>query len=224
MGSGTFRLADVLPAEFVRETGPRLVRKLSRSTGLSALTAWRIHEDTTVDPEVEQPAESEPALTATGAPVPYTAHLMTIGRDPVERCDISDAEDRLTALRAEPVANRWTVDLRFRAFDADPRGLWDIPAVQRYLRSLRLACPFWPWYLRPTEDEPGIGVGFLLCVLAGCDDPRRLTLTDVDAALTHIFMGVNGEARHAGLSEEELRAMTPVIKEAMMSVLKARLE
>lgn len=145
-----------------------------------------------------------------------------ISRQEVEDCLVDGLFRVIAELHEDPLTNRSCLELEFSGYDADRRGLWDIPEVRAFLREFHTVCPIWPWYFY-LNPEPARVVAFALMFFAYLDNPRRITQEDGVAWMTEVFLGLNMEADYAGADEQLIAEMSSTIGEALKSFTRLRL-
>jgi hypothetical protein len=147
---------------------------------------------------------------------------VSISRQEIEGGVVDRLFGVIAELHEDPLANMSCLELEFSGYDADPRGLWDVPEVRAFLRKFHKVCPIWPWYFY-LNPEPGRVVGFALMFFAYLDNPRRITKEESLAWLTEAFQGLNFEAENAGADEQLITEMSSSILEALKSFTRLRL-
>ncbi|MGH7309941.1 MAG: chlororespiratory reduction 6 domain-containing protein [Candidatus Rokuibacteriota bacterium] len=76
--------------------------------------------------------------------------VVVVGRSDVEAGDIQPTLRILFRLLADAVTvreYRERVDMAFQGYDADPRELFEIPEVRRFVAALDDAFPYWLYFL-----------------------------------------------------------------------------
>ena len=155
-------------------------------------------------------------------PKDAVVRAVRISRQEIEGGVVDGLFGVIAELHQDPLANRSCLELEFNGYDADPRGLWDIPEVRVFLRKFHKVCPIWPWYFY-LNPEPGRVVAFALMFFAYLDNPRRITQEEGVAWLAEVFQGLNMEADHVGADEPLIADMTSIIFEALKSFTRLRL-
>ena len=129
-----------------------------------------------------------------------------------DQSDIAGALHGMVGNRENTFSFRQLVHLQVSGYDNDPRGLWMIPEVREYFRTLLLQCPFVIWLAHQK--------GSLLKVLALCWTYEE-AMTDEEwehrmAEFYDIaFQGLNELAHRMAISEEANREICFAAAEAI---------
>jgi hypothetical protein len=211
---GPCPLQEAFAESLLKDDGfQHLILKLLRNT-----TQWPDVKELVTLPETGRQEADEKAGSPVGLEwqVPKGAAIRTvrISRQEVQNAAIDGLFSVIAELHEDPLANRSSLELEFSGYDADPRGLWDIPEVRTFLRKFHKVCPIWPWYFY-LNPEPGRVVAFALMFFAYLDNPRRVTPEEGAAWIAEVFRGLNWEADHAGADEQLIRQMSSTIVEAL---------
>ncbi|HEX8085459.1 MAG TPA: hypothetical protein VF529_14290 [Solirubrobacteraceae bacterium] len=220
-GRGVLTLDDTLPPELACDS-EFLDAGRTRAAGIMGsdeLMRWGF----------EIPVSSERVDERPDVQIPQVALPELERRIEIERADVEDLQlavlaDAFKSLRCDPMAHRWTRELAFNSYYGDPRELYDIPDVTRYLRAFTKTHPDWSWYFRPPL--PGeITAGFTLCCLAQLANPREATEKEWQALALQVIGGFNFAMNSVdGVDPEaDWAAAAEVIKAAMMTVSALRL-
>jgi hypothetical protein len=79
----------------------------------------------------------------------YALVTFDISHDDVIHCDIrtvSEALNRLLQSRQSVIASRGKIALSFSGYDDDPRDVWDISEIRRYVAALDANFPYWFYF------------------------------------------------------------------------------
>jgi hypothetical protein len=155
-------------------------------------------------------------------PKDAVVRTVRISRQEIEASDVDGLFGVMAELHQDPLTNRSSLELEFSGYDADPRGLWDIPELRAFLRKFHKVCPIWPWYFY-LNPEPGKVVAFALMFFAHLDNPRHITKEETVAWLTEVFRGLNMEADHVRADEQLITEMSSTIFDALKSFTRLRL-
>lgn len=217
-GRGHLTLDGLLPPELAGDSDFASValNGVVRGTGWDELRTWTM--DVPEEP-MQRTSLSDAKDGREGAP-PACVYIQ-IPRSEVEATDTATADRVFRQARRSPHESHWSYDLRFDSFDADPRGLWDIPDVTKYLQEFCSRNSDWPWYLHPPT-RGGDNAGFLLCCLAQFANPRRPTEDEWERLVELIWCGI---ADHLGTLDEPAKVESTHARlvEAMAVVSAARL-
>lgn len=222
--AGPAELEGSFPGELLRIASfqDRLLRTLGELTGVAdpgqLVSLPHGHEG------AGDRAEVSNVNTAIEWAPPDDAVIRTvrITRREVEGLLLDPLMDVMAELFEDPLANRSSLELEFSGYDADPRGLWDIPEVRSYLRSFNQAFPLWPWYFY-INPEPGQVIAFALMFFSYLDNPRRITKEESVAWLKEVFRALNFESERAGADQEINTEMSDMIFESVKSFTRLRL-
>lgn len=201
------------------ETRNELLDFATELTECEALRAWNI------DPGVE--AIEQHATDDEFKPAPRRVPIerqvrIEINRSDVEQMELRETVHSLQALRADPMANRFSTYFTFVGFDGSSKGIWDFPQVRNFFGAVSDQCGYWPWYVSVASGAEGL-LGLLLFFVSRLESPRRFDVSDQRAFLIDSFTGLNSEAARVGVGEEDLKPMSLDLADAVQELGAVRL-
>ncbi|MBP0453357.1 hypothetical protein J5Y04_27990 [Kitasatospora sp. RG8] len=220
--SGTIDLPAVLPLELLRHEGfqKQVLGGLEATTGLPEFGSRAIG----FGDDEETPPVSPVARDIVKPLIRREREVFIVRREEVERLDFARIDDFFAALRAAPLDNVRSVDLRFDSYQAHGMELWRVDAVTTYLREMAKRHPSWPWYLTAGADLENCA-GLVLIFLSGAQGPERLTkeyLLEWLIAVTGDPLVMEGE--RAGVDRQFLTDLTNDVAEALMAIWTMRFD
>ena len=153
--------------------------------------------------------------------------MMQVPREEVERCNIEPPLQALRAMASTPETTReygGRVVFVFDGYQSDPRELYSIAEVRRFVRALTNAFPYWLHFSSKVDDS--------LMVLVQCLVPvGPVTIVDgvattaLDTAawnktLMELFGCMNGLYAQHALSEAENSTVTRQVQEYFRTFFK----
>lgn len=146
--------------------------------------------------------------------------IIGIGRDKVESNDISLALSTLTDLFAGPNTVRrlqGRVSILFEGYDDDPREVYEIPEVRRFLGTLDRRFPYWLYFLTTIQNNLRV-VTFCLVrvrvlgpgqIWVDTDDLERFLLSHLSAMNTVFDRYSLGEEAKLAHTERVCEHLSP---------------
>lgn len=136
---------------------------------------------------------------------------VVIGRQQVEDGDISEPLGVLRQLLNREAAIKFCerVEVGVAGFDDDPRELYEIEEVRRFVCKLDSEFPYWLYFL----TKRGTGLSFiLLCFCPPFLTPEAQTAIGNERIADYLskrgFPALNHVCEAAGCSEEEIKRLT----------------
>jgi len=133
-----------------------------------------------------------------------------ITRSSCESLDYSQIDEQMSIARSDIYRYRNSLTIQFSGYDYKPNGLWDEPAVMRYLRGLQDRIRDWPWWVRLSPD-PTQSYTFILIYASSFDDPRSVTLEQNQAWLRNVYSRLNEFTRVNGVGLDMNRHVSDAI-------------
>jgi len=125
--------------------------------------------------------------------------------------------DRMLVTRELAAACQGKVELSFSGYSDDPRELFEIPIVRKYVAKLLTDLPELFFFHRTTAPTQGLSA-IALCLgdaiwVDGRSTPEVTRQASLDFSqlaphLDHLFSGLNEVASWIGLSEEEIKTIS----------------
>ncbi|HQT64291.1 MAG: hypothetical protein B7Z75_04605 [Acidocella sp. 20-57-95] len=154
---------------------------------------------------------------------------IVISRSEVESCDIDPALETLKTFvqSAEIIADYFEkLDISFYGYDQDPRELFEIPEVRKYVYKLDEKFPYWLFFL--SKSHFGLQC-LLLCFLPphlSKEAKIRLFPAEIERILAkRWFPAMDQICKHVGFSDVQVEElMDRVVKYIAGSHLSRRVE
>jgi hypothetical protein len=149
----------------------------------------------------------------------YALVQLVISHDDVLNCDIKELAEILNGIlesRQNVIDGRGMIALSFDGYEDDPRDVWDISEIRRYVAALDAAFPYWFYFLHPKADTLRV-LCLCLCavVKAGSGvnpEPEdfKLFFYDHFAAVNRLCDTFNlGEATRTSITREIMEYFAP---------------
>ncbi|MEP7351948.1 MAG: DUF4365 and DUF1817 domain-containing protein [Acidobacteriota bacterium] len=149
----------------------------------------------------------------------YESFVFMISHGEVESEDISGVNvlrARLTSTKELALHCQGKVEFSFSGYDEDPRELYEIDEVMRYIAALDAAFPELFFFVR--TEEPMVTLKLFMYALFGVgfqgEAPNRTVILDMHLSgrfLSSHFEGLNLISEWAGLSEEEIYRISKAV-------------
>jgi hypothetical protein len=149
----------------------------------------------------------------------YGLVTFSVPYEDVINCNIKtvfEALDSLLESRASVIASRGKIALSFDGYENDPRDVWYIPEVRRYVAALDAAFPYWFYFL--NLEMPTLKVLCLcLCAVVKASGGVKPNTADLKLFFYDHFAAVNrlcetfrlGEATRTSITKEILEYLVP---------------
>jgi hypothetical protein len=137
---------------------------------------------------------------------------VVLSREQVESEDYSETLPILQKLTSSPEgAIRFCelIDLAVHGYDADPRGLSEIPEVRRYIQGLDADFPYWLYFLSKRRSSL---MAILSCMVPVSRTPDGRLIPDHEGLGLYLmrrgFPAMNQVCSFVNCSEQEIERMT----------------
>lgn len=123
--------------------------------------------------------------------------------------------DRETILQLEG-----SVSLAYTGWDDDPREIWEIPEIRRFMKKLTAQFPYWFWYIRKDDDSFKLLLSVLVSGVRSArpvepDSPWGKTaigfepnIEEIPVLLRKLFDGLNTLTESHQIPESENEAVS----------------
>jgi hypothetical protein len=149
----------------------------------------------------------------------FEMFLFMIDRGEVEAGDISRIEEfrrRLTSTKELALHCQGKIDLSFSGYDHDPRELYEIDEVRRYILLVDQALPELFFFVRTVEPMTTLKLFLFALFSVGVEGawPDRKVIIDTRLSaqfLTRHFAGLNVISEWAGLQDAEILRISQAV-------------
>lgn len=162
-------------------------------------------------PAVDSSARGGTGMTARFRPAVMEPIYLVFSRDQIESDDISEPLKALRQLADNPekaVAASGRISIVIDGYDADPRELFEIPEVRRYIKALDEMWPYWFFFLSQADDSIKVVESCLCDSIEVVPGVTSVDTEQLNVCLTRHFSAMNHYCESLNLPESKIEEIS----------------
>jgi hypothetical protein len=162
-------------------------------------------------PAVDSSARGDTGMTTRFRPAVMEPIYLVFSREQIEAHDISEPLQVLRQLAGNPeeaLAACGRISLVIDGYDADPRELFEVPEVRRYIKALDDMWPYWFFFLSQADDSIKIVESCLCDSIEVIPGVTSIDNEQLNAYLTRHFSAMNHYCEALNLPESKIEEIS----------------
>jgi hypothetical protein len=178
-------------------------------------------------PAVDSSPRGGTGMTSRFRPAVMEPIYLVFSRDQIESDDISEPLQALRQLAGNPekaVAASGRISIVIDGYDADPRELFEIPEVRRYIKALDEMWPYWFFFLSQADDSIKVVESCLCDSIEVVPGVTSVDTEQLNSCLTRHFSAMNHYCESINLPESRIQEISEGIISLIHNASVSRIE